>query len=174
MQCSAFAACESCCVPIPTRAHPHVAWDTQVASALKAFNPEVLVLFYRHAQIDFGDCYASGAVFEANPSWWLVDDSGAPFGDPHRHYFDTTQAAVQDFLAVAAVNVTDAASLLDGVFADGSSDTTLPNFNASRFQSYTASRHASLGAVTQAVPCPTSTRRGSRRTPPAGTRPWVR
>lgn len=121
------------------------------ASALKSLNPAVRVLFYRHTLMDFGDCYRSGAVFESHPSWWLRDDSGQPYGSSSRHLFDLTQSAVVSLVSSAAVNVSGASSLLDGVFGDGTADMSMSNMNPSRFAELVSAHHASLNATRASI-----------------------
>jgi len=121
------------------------------ATALRALNPAIRVLFYFSSIESFGDCYASGPVFESNASWYLRNDSGAPYGGPGRHMFDLSQSAVRDFVAAASTNVSAADALLDGVFADSALDVDLSGMSAARNAAYIAGHHASLNGTRGAV-----------------------
>lgn len=121
------------------------------AAALRALNPAIKILFYYSSIDSFGDCYASGPVFEGTPAWYLRNDSGAPYGGQNRHKFDLSQAAVRDFVATASTNVTGAAELLDGVFADSALDEEIAGMSRARNAAFMAGHHASLNGTRERV-----------------------
>lgn len=124
-----------------------------VANTLKTLNPSIKVLYYFHSEKSFGNCYMATTWFEKQPTMHLRDDSGVPYMNGVNHLFDLNQSAVREFVATASVNLSGAATLLDGVFADGANDqvSSFPGMAPTRFAAYQGVHSASLNATRAAV-----------------------
>lgn len=150
-----------------------------VASALRAINPKIRVLYYFHSLVSFGGCYLASDYFSEQPqcesvcresdltnafsicvaslaTGFLLNDAGVPYEDggaPSRPFYDLNQSAVRDFVAAASVNASHADVLLDGVFADGANSqvNTLKGMSPARFASIEESHRLSLNETRASV-----------------------
>ena len=97
-----------------------VVWRT--AAQVKAFNPKMRVVFYWDTDQGALSCYSAYTEFMSTPSLWLRDDAGvvvnSSAGQPLMDY--SNPQAVAWWVSVPLNGTgSPAASLIDGVLADG-------------------------------------------------------
>lgn len=113
----AIASFEKCTGPGPTEPNVYA-----TAALVKAANPAAKAMFYWDVDQTALSCYNAHAVFMANPGWWLRDDAGAVVnGSAGQPIMDYENAAARAWWVSVPLNGTGspAASLIDGVLADG-------------------------------------------------------
>lgn len=121
------------------------------AAAAAAGVPPPRILFYFHSSQAVDSCYTSSAAFESQPSWWLRNKTGGAIFNGQGHMYNLSISAVRAHVASASVAVPDAATLFDGVFADGTADTGVPTMAGQPELDYFASHHLSVAETAAAV-----------------------
>jgi len=91
----------------------------EVAKAVKAINPKVVVLMYTNTMLSYPH-YRSGHNYASHPDWWLRDVNGSLIlaGDGTWFMYDHSKQEISDFWATQCTNVTKT-GFIDGCFMDG-------------------------------------------------------
>ena len=123
------------------------------ARRLKRLTPGKKVIFYWATDQQGIGCYRANSTFGAHPEWLMKDDNGTVVY-PHR--IDPSIQAARDWwtsVPLGGINGTGlydgipVDQLIDGVLADGSCYSDIPNIATSRLETISDAKRAMVGAL---------------------------